>query len=815
VQLALLGLIAIGLVLLPARAGAVQLNGVFELDGNAVVNHNSPGLPDDWSRVYDGTSSAFASTFIGASVEAQANDTSYYTGGGSKNDNDISQWSWANHASPDKNEINDAFAAAYVVPQGNPEAGHIVLYFGMDRYSTDGDSNLGFWFLQDPAVSLNSDGSFSGKHVNGDLFVGSDFTNGGSSSTIAVYRWDSNAQGGPLVPLTTGAPCTADFVACGAVNDSDVQVPWPYTPKSGTPGTVPANGLFEGGIDLNLLLGDSVLPCFSSFAGQTRSSQAVTSELKDVVLGKLHTCGSIELKKDWSSQTGTTTLTIGSTPGAGDIATKTVTADDTTGAQTVDAGTYYASETAITNFASQLACENDNGQSPATVAVGQGNSVQVAPGDAIVCTFTNSYVKASPGIGTTLSATEVRTGSSVHDSSALSGARAPAGGTVTYTVYTDNACTAGAVDAGTKTVTNGIVPDSNALQFNIAGDYYWQAVYSGDDNNNGASSPCTHESSEHLVVDRPAIELTKTPATQAVDSGGTANFTITVTNSGTVALTSVTVSDPLSTGCNKSIGPLAAGKSTSYTCSKSGVTTPFTNVATVAGHPPVGADVTASGSANVNVNAATATTTTTTSTTTITTTQQSQGTPSNVVTTTTTSTPPATTATTSTPPATTTTTTRAPFTPPRVVTHPAISISKAPASQSLASGGTATFRITVKNTGDVSLTGVSVNDPLSRNCHRSIGTLASGASHSYSCTRTHVKASFDNVATATGKPPTGAKVSATDKASVKAAAFTPPKPRVKPVRVVKIAKPKPKPKPKVKAHVKPKLVSHIAPKTTG
>jgi len=47
VQLALLGLIAIGLVLLPARAGAVQLNGVFELDGNAVVNHNSPGLPDD------------------------------------------------------------------------------------------------------------------------------------------------------------------------------------------------------------------------------------------------------------------------------------------------------------------------------------------------------------------------------------------------------------------------------------------------------------------------------------------------------------------------------------------------------------------------------------------------------------------------------------------------------------------------------------------------------------------------------------------------------------------------------------------------
>src|SRR2546427_7829950 len=34
--------------------------------------------------------------------------------------------------------------------------------------------------------------------------------------------------------------------------------------------------------------------------------------------------------------------------------------------------------------------------------------------------------------------------------------------------------------AGTKTVTNASVPDSNAVQFNQAGTFYWQAVYSSD-----------------------------------------------------------------------------------------------------------------------------------------------------------------------------------------------------------------------------------------------------------------------------------------------------------------------------------------------
>ncbi|MFH1229297.1 MAG: hypothetical protein V1678_02635 [Candidatus Aenigmatarchaeota archaeon] len=114
------------------------------------------------------------------------------------------------------------------------------------------------------------------------------------------------------------------------------------------------------------------------------------------------------------------------------------------------------------------------------------------------CTYTNTINKLTPTIATTLSATSVNVGTAVHDSSALTGATSTAGGTVTYTVYTDNACTLNAQSAGTKTVTNGIVPNSDSLTLAV-GSYYWQAVYSGDSSNNGASSTCTEE---HLTVNK-------------------------------------------------------------------------------------------------------------------------------------------------------------------------------------------------------------------------------------------------------------------------------------------------------------------------
>ena len=116
----------------------------------------------------------------------------------------------------------------------------------------------------------------------------------------------------------------------------------------------------------------------------------------------------------------------------------------------------------------------------------------------------------TPTIATSLSSTDIIVGNGVHDSAVLTGASATAGGTVTYTIFSNSACTLNARDAGTVTVTNGIVPDSNNANFTLAGTYYWQALYSGDAENNGAISACV---SEELTVNK------ATPTLSATGSG--------------------------------------------------------------------------------------------------------------------------------------------------------------------------------------------------------------------------------------------------------------------------------------------------------
>ncbi len=107
------------------------------------------------------------------------------------------------------------------------------------------------------------------------------------------------------------------------------------------------------------------------------------------------------------------------------------------------------------------------------------------------------------------------------------------------------------------------------------------------------------------------------------------------------------------------------------------------------------------------------------------------------------------------------------------VPQPAIAIVKNPKSQTVLVGATATFTITVTNTGNVTLTDVNVVDPLSPLCNRTkadipaLASMAPAATVTYTCTRPNVRAAFDNVATATGTPPTGPNVTASDTAPVK------------------------------------------------
>ncbi len=135
------------------------------------------------------------------------------------------------------------------------------------------------------------------------------------------------------------------------------------------------------------------------------------------------------------------------------------------------------------------------------------------------CTSEPVAVSAlTPTISTKLSAGSIAVGGSADDSSKLSGATANAEGSVTYSYSTNNTCSAGQVVVGAVTVSGGVVPGSSAVTFNTAGSYYWQAVYSGDANNGGATSPCTSSNNELLVVTPAGGVLgasTSTPGTGA------------------------------------------------------------------------------------------------------------------------------------------------------------------------------------------------------------------------------------------------------------------------------------------------------------
>jgi hypothetical protein len=266
---------------------------VFELDGNAF----SEGR-DDWDNVLlEGGGDSIANT----GVIPDPARLSIFTTGGSKDINDIPEWRHKDGNVPPKDDITNAYAAAYDVN------GDLVIYFGADRYAVNGASQMGFWFFQNE-VGLNADGTFSGEHADGDILVLVDFTVGGKVGEIRVYQWltagggsDGNLDfidGGEVLGAEPDIFCLDDDSACGTVNEEDTPSPWPYEPKFGDAGTFPPGAFFEGGINISALLGSDI--CFASFLAETRASHEENSVLKDFVLGSLDTCKpcKIEVKKE-------------------------------------------------------------------------------------------------------------------------------------------------------------------------------------------------------------------------------------------------------------------------------------------------------------------------------------------------------------------------------------------------------------------------------------------------------------------------------------------------------------------------------------
>jgi hypothetical protein len=539
-------------------ASAVHDTGAFELDGNATNNPAVAG--DDWDNVchqVTGSNCSTTSNTTGATAvdwvaEPNLNAT-IFTGGGSKDPSDINQWAWKDGAGglPDKDNLLHSFAARYTTSVGQ------VLYFGSDRFDNSGDAQQGFWFFQNSiALGSNSIGGgsgFTGVHRAGDVLVISDFSNGGTTSTITVYSWDptctkttgstAGACGDANLRIkgtSTSANCAsaaANDQFCGIVNPTNgTTAPWPYTDKSGNNSYLQGE-FYEGGLNLTALgLGDR---CFSSVAAETRSSTSTTATLKDFTLGQFGKCVSSVTTQ--SSITGSTSIGTGSVS-VSDSATVSV-----TGVSTWSGSVQFHLRGPI---GSPLEVSTDiNGPVPVsntTPTVQSATATVTAAGD--YC-WSAHFTSTTPGVDPaddngvnecftvtpvtpalpTTAGPDVVLGNPVTDTVNLSGtsnqpgtpainpttAGAPAGGTITFTLVRSDCTT---LATGTGTNPQSVPVSGNGTYGPVSftpdavGTYFWKATYTpatGDPNNVGSTfnGNCS-DPNEDVVVLAVASSLT-------------------------------------------------------------------------------------------------------------------------------------------------------------------------------------------------------------------------------------------------------------------------------------------------------------------
>jgi hypothetical protein len=570
--------LTVGLSLLASPASAFNGGTTFELDGNAQT-----ATTHDWDQVCAQYVAAFGaqaidpnapstataadvcSTAVGASASAVGFGTelnraaTIFTGGGSKDPINIPSWKWKDGAGglPDKDNLQHAFAARYTTSTSD------ILTFGSDRIDNSGDAQQGFWFFQNK-VGLNADGTFSGVHKDGDLLILSDFSIGGSVSTINVYKWNSGAlsflEGG------TAAKCPSDssLAFCGIVNPGDATAPWTFLDKSGTPDNGYLNGEFyEGGINLadqKINLGGE---CFASFASETRSSTSTTATLKDFVLGGFGDCGSSTVTTPQDSG-GTTIGTDGISIGTGSVQVKDSAEVKASGSSTIKpTGTVSFSlcgpladpaATCTTGGATVGTAKALSGtDNPATVvsdlatvtsagrycfrANYSGDTAKGIPESSDSSTGECFVVNPVKPTLTTSAGDDVVLGNPVTDTATLSGtanqpgsggggvggvinpttAGAAADGTITFSLYgpSDTGCgaffgtvTPATTVSGDRTGTLHYGPVS--LTPTAVGTYHWVASYSGDlPNTLGADdNALCDQSRENVIVTSVASSLT-------------------------------------------------------------------------------------------------------------------------------------------------------------------------------------------------------------------------------------------------------------------------------------------------------------------
>jgi len=544
----------------------------------------SSNTGDDWADVYasvnadandtgdDDKCLALGAVECAFTADPQVpTDTSIFTTGGSKDDLDVPNWRWTTGSVPDADEILDGYAAKYVDSATDDQ----ILYFGADRYATNGSKDFGFWFFRNPIVK-NDNGTFTGEHVGteadpGDILVLGTFTQGGAATNIRVFRWvgtggNATANGtvqGPDATLGDCVPGSSGDEGCGTVNNSTIEVPWPYLAKGEDAVNglkeIPSGGFVEGGINLTLL---GLEGCFSSFVAETRSSPSVDAQLKDFILGNFEACGATmvthpgdaagDLMTDSGEGTALPDVSIGTgavnvTDRADFAVTGTSTWDGTlkfflcgpiddpatcdTGGVPIG-GTIAVDETTTVPYASDPATVTEVGRYcwRAVLDVDIANVPDAVDSSTSEC----FEVLPVPTSLTTQASAAVDIGNAISDVASLSGTAtqpgtngpnatypsinatdgADADGTITFDLYgPDDATCATSITQLTASVSGNGDYSSGDYTPTAAGTYRWVASYDGSSPNTLGTSGACNDANESVVVN----PLQPTITTNAVD----------------------------------------------------------------------------------------------------------------------------------------------------------------------------------------------------------------------------------------------------------------------------------------------------------
>ena len=561
----------------------LSVTGLFELDGNATTTSTH-----DWDQVFADNnvepppvSGALASAFVTDKVNSNTDDI--FQGGGSKDTLGIQQgrWLFTDSKPQPKDDITHAYAAAYT----DPSNGHLILYAGLDRFDNSGDATAGFWFFkneisENPNVTTNGGHPFVGTHSDGDILLVSDFTQGGSVSTIKVFRWTGNDATGGLVAVSTGNPSAGNTFAI--VNGAPISVPWSYTNKSGA--NQPAAGEFlEEGIDVTAL---GLEGCFASFLAETRSSQSPTATLSDFVVGNFPLCSLAATPFNGISKVGdpiTYPLTVTNT-GAMPLFIQSVT--DTLLGTIVSNHALRSPGAAGVNSAVTAISSGFNFSQPlatgASLTINVTRVVQAGDPDPTTSTYTVIGTDDLAGLEDPVTASASTSVNLFQPSATMTLAASPTtaqhlGDVITYTYTVNNTSssdspnlvlsTSNASNSFTDTLLGNLEADAIAAgggSVAPGGSFSFtetRAIQAGDPSpltnsatvvftlaqNLGSFGNLIRANASTSVTLLPELNITKaaTNGVTVIHPGDTASFTITVSNTGAGAATNVVVTDQL------------------------------------------------------------------------------------------------------------------------------------------------------------------------------------------------------------------------------------------------------------------------------